>query len=56
MYPAARADSVAFIGDGSNIIFVDYQHDIVAVVRWIDSNQMKEFVRLLIEATGEPAN
>ena len=56
MYPAARDDSVAFIGDGSNIIFVDYQHDIVAVVRWIDSNKMKEFVRLLVEATGEPAN
>jgi UDP-N-acetylenolpyruvoylglucosamine reductase len=55
MYPAARADSVSFIGDGSNVIFIDYQHDIVAVVRWIDGNQMKEFVRLLIEATGEPA-
>jgi len=25
------------------------------VVRWIDGNKMKEFVRLLIEATGEPA-
>jgi hypothetical protein len=34
---------------------VDYQHDIVAVVRWIDGNPMKEFVRLLVEATGEPA-
>jgi hypothetical protein len=34
---------------------VDYQHDIVAVVRWIDSAKMKEFVRLLVEATGEPA-
>jgi CubicO group peptidase (beta-lactamase class C family) len=56
MYPAARADSVSFIGDGSNVIFIDYQHDIVAVVRWIDGNQMKEFVRLLVEATGEPAS
>ena len=55
MYPDARADSVAFIGDGSNVIFVDYQHDIVAVVRWIDGAKMKEFVRLLIAATGEPA-
>src|ERR1700744_5017451 len=55
MYPAARADSVAFIGDGANIIFIDYQHDIVAVVRWIDGSQMKEFVRLLEGATGEPA-
>jgi CubicO group peptidase (beta-lactamase class C family) len=56
MYPDARADSVAFIGDGSNVIFVDYQHDIVAVVRWIDGPQMKDFVRLLIAATGEPAS
>jgi CubicO group peptidase (beta-lactamase class C family) len=55
MYPDARADSVAFIGDGANIIFVDYQHDIVAVVRWIDGAKMKDFVRLLIAATGEPA-
>lgn len=55
MYPAARADSVAFIGDGSNIIFVDYQHDIVAVVRWIDGAKMKDFVRLLVAATGDPA-
>lgn len=55
LYPAARADSLAFIGDGANVIFVDYQHDIVAVVRWIDGAKMKEFVRLLIAATGEPA-
>jgi CubicO group peptidase (beta-lactamase class C family) len=55
MYPDARADSVAFIGDGANIIFVDYQHDIVAVVRWIDGGKMKDFVRLLVAATGEPA-
>ncbi len=48
MYPAAREDSVAFVGDGSNIIFIDYEHDIVAVVRWIDGAQMKEFVRLLL--------
>lgn len=55
MYPSAREDSVAFIGDGSNVIFIDYQHEIVAVVRWIDGAKMKEFVRLLIDATGEPA-
>jgi len=56
MYPAARADSVAFIGDGSNIVFVDYQHDMVAVVRWIDGGKMKDFVKLLVEATGQPAS
>jgi len=55
MYPDAREDSVAFIGDGANIIFVDYQHDMVAVVRWIDGGKMKDFVKLLVAATGEPA-
>ena len=47
LFPAARADSVAFIGNGDNIIFIDYEHDVVAVVRWIDDTQKAEFVRLL---------
>ena len=51
----ARADTVTFIGDGANEIFIDYQHDIVAVVRWIDGAKMKDFVRLLVAATNEPA-
>ncbi len=55
LYPAAREDSLSYNGDGANIIFVDYQHDMVAVVRWIDGAKMKEFVRLLVDATGEPA-
>jgi hypothetical protein len=55
MYPDARADSVTYIGDGANEIFIDYQHDMVAVVRWIDGGKMKDFVRLLVAATGEPA-
>ncbi|HEY1708432.1 MAG TPA: serine hydrolase [Rhizomicrobium sp.] len=47
LFPAAREDSLAFIGNGDNIAFVDYQHDMVAVVRWIDDAQKAEFVRLL---------
>ena len=47
LFPAARADSVAFIGNGDNIVFIDYQHDMVAVFRWIDDGQKAEFVRLL---------
>jgi len=48
--PAAREDSVMFIGNGDNIVFIDYEHDMVAVVRWIDDAQKAEFVRLLEEA------
>ncbi|MDE2265669.1 MAG: serine hydrolase [Alphaproteobacteria bacterium] len=54
LFPAARADSVAFIGNGDNIIFIDYQHDVVAVVRWIDDKQKAEFVQLLEAAITRP--
>jgi CubicO group peptidase (beta-lactamase class C family) len=47
LFPAARADAVAFIGNGDNIVFIDYEHDTVAVIRWIDDSQKAEFVRLL---------
>jgi len=47
LFPAAREDALAFIGNGDNIVFVDYQHDTVAVVRWIDDSRKAEFVRLL---------
>jgi CubicO group peptidase (beta-lactamase class C family) len=47
LFPAARADAVAFIGNGDNIVFIDYEHDVVAVSRWIDDSQKAEFVRLL---------
>jgi CubicO group peptidase (beta-lactamase class C family) len=47
LFPAAREDTVAFVGNGANMVFIDYQHDTVAVVRWIDDKEKAEFVRLL---------
>ncbi len=47
LLPAAREDSVMFLGNGDNIVFIDYQHDLVAVIRWLDDSQKAEFVRLL---------
>jgi CubicO group peptidase (beta-lactamase class C family) len=53
LFPAAREDAVAFIGNGDNIVFIDYQHDVVAVVRWIDDSKKADFVALL-EAAIQP--
>ncbi|HLW99463.1 MAG TPA: serine hydrolase [Candidatus Acidoferrales bacterium] len=36
-WPNAPATAVCFLGNGSNVIYVDQQNDIVAVVRWISS-------------------
>jgi hypothetical protein len=55
MFPTARADSVAFIGSGDNIVFIDNEHDMVAVFRWIDHTQAKELVRLLLAAVNNQA-
>ncbi|MGZ5935077.1 MAG: serine hydrolase domain-containing protein [Rhizomicrobium sp.] len=56
LFPAAREDAVAFIGNGDNIVFIDYQHDVVAVVRWIDDAQKAEFVaRLEAAIADQPA-
>ncbi len=36
--PAAPESSVAFRGNGENIIYIDWENDLVVVVRWIRSN------------------
>ena len=33
-------------------VFIDYQHDMVAMFRWIDGAQKAEFVRLLLAAVN----
>ena len=37
--PAAPATAVRFVGNGSNIIYIDWDNDIVAVFRWIKSEE-----------------
>jgi CubicO group peptidase (beta-lactamase class C family) len=54
LFPAAREDALAFIGNGDNIVFIDYEHDIVAVTRWIDDAQKAEFVARLEAAVTTP--
>jgi hypothetical protein len=43
--PNAPASSVTFRGAGQNIIYIDWDNDIVAVVRWIGTTgQFDEFI------------
>ena len=48
--PSAPASAFAHIGNGTNVIYIDPEHDLVAVVRWIDSQAMDEFVKRLLAA------
>ncbi len=49
----APEGSWMYLGAGTNMIFIDPTHDIVAVVRWIDYRQQDEFIRLLMTAIEE---
>jgi CubicO group peptidase (beta-lactamase class C family) len=48
--PSAPATAFAHIGNGTNMVYVDRENDIVAVVRWIDNSSLDGFVKLLLQA------
>jgi CubicO group peptidase (beta-lactamase class C family) len=45
LYPSASASSFFALGAGSNVIWVDPEHDLVAVMRWIDNKEVDGFVQ-----------
>ena len=49
-YPNAPASAYAHIGNGANIIYIDPDHDLVMVVRWIESSAMNELIGKVNEA------
>jgi CubicO group peptidase (beta-lactamase class C family) len=37
--PSAPESAVYFVGNGNNIVYIDWEHDLVVVFRWIDTTQ-----------------
>jgi hypothetical protein len=35
MYPAAPESAVAFRGNGENIVYIDWDNELIVVVRWM---------------------
>jgi CubicO group peptidase (beta-lactamase class C family) len=49
--PSAPASSVTFRGNGQNIVWLDWEHDLVVVVRWIKSDAALDgFVGQVLDA------
>lgn len=46
----APTTSFAYLGAGANMVFVDPEHSIVAVVRWIEASQRGAFIDRLMQA------
>lgn len=43
-YPSAPASAFVHVGNGTNIIYVDPDNDIVLVARWIENAKINEFI------------
>jgi hypothetical protein len=50
LLPSAPVSAFAHIGMGNNIIYVDPEHDVVAVMRWIEGGATDGFVKRLLAA------
>jgi len=53
-YPAAPATSFFALGSGGNVIWMDPEHDLVAVIRWTATDKIDEFIRLVLTAIAPP--
>ena len=49
--PSAPESSVYFEGNGANVIYIDWENDVVAVVRWISGQgALNEFVGKILSS------
>ena len=48
--PSAPESSVTFRGNGNNIIYIDWDNDLVVVVRWIRGNALDQFIGKVLAA------
>jgi CubicO group peptidase (beta-lactamase class C family) len=48
--PSAPASAFMHVGNGTNFIYVDTEHDLVAVVRWIENKSLDKMIAHILEA------
>jgi len=49
--PSAPASSVVFHGNGANIFYIDWEHDLVVIVRWIQDPALDGFIGRVLRAS-----
>jgi CubicO group peptidase (beta-lactamase class C family) len=49
-YRSAPESSVFALGSGGNMIWIDREHDLVVVTRWMAGNRTNDFIGLVLEA------
>ena len=51
-FPSAPATSIFVLGAATNIIWIDPDHDLVTVVRWIEDQHVDTFMKLVLESVA----
>ena len=55
--PAVPESSVTFRGNGANVIYIDWENDVVVVVRWIRGGEaLNEFLKGVLGAINKPTS
>lgn len=49
-YPSTPATSVTFQGNGANVVYLDWENDLVVVVRWIQPGALDAFLGKVLAA------
>ena len=52
LLPSAPPTAFMFIGNGANLVYIDPDNDLVAVIRWIDGGAADGFVKRLLAAAN----
>jgi CubicO group peptidase (beta-lactamase class C family) len=50
LLPSAPPSAFMFVGNGANLVYIDPDNDVIAVVRWIDGRAADGFVKRLLAA------
>ncbi|NNF00268.1 MAG: serine hydrolase [Pyrinomonadaceae bacterium] len=50
LYPKAPEGTIAFLGNGTNIVYIDRKNDLVIVARWIENSKIDEFLGKVYES------
>lgn len=54
LYPSASARAFFALGSGGNVIYMDPEYDLVAVLRWTATDKIDEFIRLVVASLTPP--
>jgi CubicO group peptidase (beta-lactamase class C family) len=54
--PGAPASAFAHVGNGTNIIYVDPENDLVVVARWIENGAVDGFISRVLASIGGPTS